>query len=95
MALRQFSIRTLRILLFNIRPHKDIQCSRRQCFYNIICACSRRYVGENAGLFGVRLRNIEIISNTICGRNESYTNKSTMEDNVYDDMKLGFCNSSK
>jgi hypothetical protein len=54
MALQQFSKRTLSILLVNIRPVKDVQFYWRQCVYNISCACSRRYVGENARLFGMR-----------------------------------------
>jgi len=43
------------------------------------------------GCLGCVRRNIEIISNTSCGRNKSYTNKSTMKVSVYDGMKLGFC----
>ena len=41
---------------------------------------------------GCGRRNTKIISNTSCGRNQSYTDKSTKKVSVYDGMKLEFCN---
>jgi hypothetical protein len=44
------------------------------------------------GSLGCVGMNAEIISNKICGKNQSYTNNITMEVSVHDGKKIGYCN---